>query len=382
MGIYMKVSGTTDVGAQSQLTFGSVTSSYVNSMGITTISSPDYIPASSSIVTASIVLQSGTPIDAVCFTGKSGSEWRTKWWIGQPKLGTYTLVHDRLIIQTSFTGTLQFDYIDFNDETDFAFSENTSPSWMRLYGWEVISSASAADPYGLLRGTGSALLSSSVTPLRLIGDDFSSYANKSAFTASVGIVGGVNPRDQGSPNIPNLNYQGAGIYGGFFDEGLNNVSGSLFVFSSIQAYLPWRFVSSSTNSSGTTEPFGGMSIWQLCNRNGTKLTPATLSMYISGSWNTGSVRGYPTLGIFEYTNSVSQSTWQLNASGGLIRYWSSYPGSSTDISDMSMSLRSMLDATFYAPIPSGAYGASETYTNYGFYPSNPVDLSASILDVL
>ena len=54
----------------------------------------------------------------------------------------------------------------------------------------------------------------------------------------------------------------------------------------------------------------------------------------------------------------------------------------TDVTELSMSLRSLLDATFYVPIPSGSYGASVEYTNYGFYPSNPIDVSASIIDVL
>lgn len=382
MGVYMKVSGTSAPGTQTELVLGSVTQSYVQSQGISVVSSPDYIAPGYSNISMSGTLTSGVPIDAICFIGKLNTDWRVKWWIGEPKTGIYQLVQDRLVVQTTFTGTLNFDYFEFNDQTDQSFSENISPSWMRLYGWEVISSSSTGDPYGLLAGTSSFALSGTILSSRFIGDDFSSYSSKNTFTSSVGIVVGVNARDQGSPVIPNLNYQGVGIYGGFYDSGLTDVSGTQFLFSRVDAYLPWRFVSSSTDSSGTNVPFSGSAIWQLCNSNGTRISPSTIAMYISGSWNTGSIQGYPAIGIFEYTNSVSESTWQQNASGGLIRYWASYPGAYTDVTELSMSLRSILDGTFYVPIPSGSYGVSVDYANYGFYPTKPIDVSASIIDVL
>lgn len=319
-------------------------------------------------------LMTNRPVDIVMLIGKIGSVFGGRIWVG-PADGTYTQIISGTVINNNFSGTLAFSKIQIlPNEGLYVGLEQT----VRLFQWEVLDGITNPDPFRALAGTST--FTGSLSGSQIIGDDFSTYVSKSDFQLSVNNSTASNASDD-ALGFYNSNYYGYGGSVGFYDNGFFYASGSSFEFPFTPVYMPWRFVSSSTNTSEITSPFGGVAIWQLCDAQGIRMNPSKLIQQISGSW-TGSLRGVPALGVFEYTSSTNFNDWESNASGGVIREWTTFPGTPVDLPEISMSLRSLVNATFDVPIPSRSYGISVDYSNYGFYPTHPINLSSSILDII
>jgi len=146
--------------------------------------------------------------------------------------------------------------------------------------------------------------------------------------------------------------------------------------------LFWRYIASSSNSSGPTSPFGGQAIWQLVDKNGYRISPKFLVGFISSSWNTQSIVGEPELGLYEFTTSLSQSDWTSPVSPGQLQLWNTFPGTPSPVTYATMSVRNLANATFWVGVSSAsAYGVNQQGTNYGFYPVAPAgELDVSIFE--
>lgn len=320
----------------------------------------------------------GRPIDIVYQLGEfSGAGYGGSAWIG-PAGGPYTLMVSGTVINTTYTGSLFKYYTNLifpNVVAQAGFDQT-----VRLFQWEVVDALTHTDPFKVL--INSASFTGSLTGVQIHGDDFSTYTDKEDFQLSVNNSTTSNAALDDIYYNPNYYSYSWGI--GFYDTAFDyfGPSGSTFEFRSTPRLLPWSFLSSSTNSPSTTDPFGGTAVWQLCNAYGDPVPAATLVGLISSSWNSGSISGSPMLGMFEYTPSPDTETWVPDPCGSLFRIWDTYPGVSTTVSAISMSLRSVVDASFYVTLPSGAYGATIEYNNYGFYPISPINASSSIFDVV
>lgn len=323
------------------------------------------------------IIFSGRPVDIIVQLGAfSGVGAGGRIWIG-PAGGPYTQFVSGTVVNNTYTGSIKF--YD-NRLYPHAVTHTGYDQVLRLFQWEVVDAITHSDPFNVSTVVSS--FTGSLTGLQIIGDDFSGYSNKEEFQLSVNNSTTTNAAYFGTYYNPNYYSYFTGI--GFYDNAFDFIgpSGSVFEFLSTPLYFPWRCLVSSSNSTSTDAPFGSGSVWQLCNPDGTRVSPVKLAQYISGSWNTGSVQGVPALGIFEYTSSVNSVNWMPNSAGGTIRHWATYPGAYVDGAPISMSLKSLVNATFDAPIPSGAFGASVSHSNYGFYPISPLNVSSSIFDIL